>query len=526
MDLATILEGFGPMSSIARRLLDSLSGLGRRGALLLGLLLVCPVGLLVILRTIPELDLALESPSFHVVVVSAIAACALVVGLATAMVAARVRLPAPVLLALGCVLVGLLMLGHGLTTPGVLGRPMNMWVGRFPVLAIAGFALCLAAATGAENPIARLVARAPRLSLVLSVVTLAVACLIIIVSPTVVWGTRPFPLESQVRSVLLAASGLALLATGGVHWRRWRLGRDRIELSFVLACWLAMASILSLELGRFWRISWWDYHAYLLAGFGAAVLAVAAQYRRSRSFEGALESLTLSDPMQHIARGHPEALHALVGAVEAKDPYTHGHSARVADLSTRIGLRLGLDPDSLRGLNQGALLHDVGKISVPDQVLNKPDRLTPEEWTSIQSHPVVGWELANKARSLKHAMTAIRHHHERWDGSGYPDRLTREDIPLAGRIVAVADVWDALTSDRAYREAWPLDKALTHIAGASGTLFDPLCVEAFLDLVAERGLSSERGTPDLQSLAEAAAACHPRQSRVLTPRSTRRTRVG
>jgi hypothetical protein len=104
--------------------------------------------------------------------------------------------------------------------------------------------------------------------------------------------------------------------------------------------------------------------------------------------------------------------------------------------------------------------------------------------------------------------------------------LTGDDIPLAGRIVAVADVWDALTSDRAYREAWPLDKALTHIAGASGTLFDPLCVEAFFDLVAERGLWPDRGTPDLEALAEAAAACHPGPNRASAPRSTPHTRVG
>jgi HD-GYP domain-containing protein (c-di-GMP phosphodiesterase class II) len=105
----------------------------------------------------------------------------------------------------------------------------------------------------------------------------------------------------------------------------------------------------------------------------------------------------------------------------------------------------------------------------------------------------------------------IRHHHERWDGSGYPDRMAGEDIPLPARIAAVADVWDALTSDRAYRPAWPPDKALAHIAAASGTLFDPSCVDAFVDLVAERSLWPERTTLDPEALLAAAERCHPRR---------------
>ena len=136
--------------------------------------------------------------------------------------------------------------------------------------------------------------------------------------------------------------------------------------------------------------------------------------------------------MEQVAHGQPDALHALIGAVEAKDPYTHGHSARVADLSTRIGLRLALEPDAVRGLHQGAFLHDVGKISVPDQILNKPGDLDPDEWEQIQRHPEVGWDLVSRADSLRGALSAIRHHHERWDGTGYPDRLGGTDIPLPG----------------------------------------------------------------------------------------------
>ena len=212
-----------------------------------------------------------------------------------------------------------------------------------------------------------------------------------------------------------------------------------------------------------------------------------------------------------MARRQPDALHALIAAVEVKDPYTHGHSARVADLSTRIAFTLSLSPEAVRGLHQGAFLHDVGKIGVPDHVLNKEGSLDDQEWELIRRHPEVGWELVSRADSLRGALSAIRNHHERWDGSGYPDRLAQRDIPLPGRIVAVADVWDALTSDRAYRPAWALDRAMAHIAAGSGSLFDPECVEAFLHLMEQEGLAAERTSLDRAAL-ETDGACHDESS--------------
>ena len=487
--------------------------LDRRGMLLLVVLLVVPAIALVVGRSIPALDPILESVVFHIYVVSAIAACALFVALVTATFAVRDGRAAPVLLALGCVAVGFMMLGHGLTTPGIFGRPMNMWVARLPVLALATFAGCLAAAARPDGVVSRFVARSPRVALLFPAASIALVSTAIAIQPTMLWGSAPVPGEDAIKTVLLVASAITLLVVGGVHWRRWQLGRNRIELALVLASWLTMSALLSLAYGTFWRLSWWDYHLYLLAGFAAAAWAVVAGYRGSRTLEGAVGGMTVRDPLEQVAHGQPDALHALIGAVEAKDPYTHGHSVRVAELSTRIGLLLALEPDAVRGLHQGAFLHDVGKISVPDQVLNKPGELNAEEWEQIQRHPEIGWDLVSRADSLRGALSAIRHHHERWDGTGYPDRLAGADIPLSGRIVAVADVWDALTSDRAYRPAWDLDRAVSHLAAASGTLFDPACVEAFLDVVAEMGLVPERTRADLDALAGAAADCHPVERR-------------
>jgi hypothetical protein len=504
-------------------------GLGRGGVLLLAGLLAGPALMLFAARSVPALDPVFESARFHIVVVSAIAGCALLVALATAVAASDDGRPTPILLALGCVCVGVLMLAHGLTTPGILGRPTNLWVGRLGTLALAGFAGFLGAAAWDAGPVARAVARRPRAALVVPIVVLGVGAATVVAFPTALSGTRPLPAEDRIRSLVQGASIVALLLTGGTHWRRWRLGRDRIELSLVLASWLAMSAILSLGFGELWRLSWWDYHLYLLAGFASCSWAVVTGYRRSRSLRGALAGVTVRDPLEQLARGHPEALDALIGAVEAKDPYTHGHSGRVAELSARMGLRLGLTPEALRGLHQGAFLHDVGKIGVPDRVLNKPGELTGDEWALIERHPAAGWDLASRARSLRGSLTAIRHHHERWDGSGYPDGLAGADIPIAGRIVAVADVWDALTSERAYRPAWSLDRALSHIVAAREILFDPTCVDAFLDALREAGVDAERTRPNLDALAAAGSDCHPapeRRRRQVRPRTEASERAG
>ena len=483
--------------------------IGWGGISVLALLLVVPTLLTLTLRRIPRIDLLFESVTFHLVVVTAIASCALVVAAFTAVVAARGRRPEPVLLAMACVSIGFLMLAHGLTTPGVANRPMNLWVARAPTLAVAFFALFLIAAmAGKTSRLKQLVSRYPKGSLAVVTGGLALFTLVIVVRPTALSGDRPFPGESTMSHAILFAAAIGLLFAGGVHWRRWRLGGDRIQFALVLACWLSVDAMVSMEAGHLWRLSWWDYHAYLLTGFAAAAWAVAAQAKRSQSIEQAVSGISVTDTMADIERGHPEALHALTAAVEAKDRYTHGHSKRVAEISTRMGLRIGLDPDKLRGLARGALLHDIGKIGVPDQVLNKPGTLDDEEWAWIQAHPVVGWEMASRVPSLRDALSAVRHHHERWDGTGYPDHLQAKAIPISARIAAVADVWDALTSDRAYRTAWSPERALDHIVASRGVLFDPLCVEALIDVMAEQGLGPGQVVANTAALMAAGAACH------------------
>ena len=480
----------------------------RVGSVVVLLALLAPPGSLMLLHTVPALDLLLHSASAHLAVVSAISACALLVAAAAAAAAGRSHDGGLVLLAFGCLTVGFLMLGHGLLTPGIAGRPPNLWVGRLPVVAIAAFAACLWAAAWPERPPATWAGRHPRATLAAGGAALALTMGLILLWPTSGPAGRPLPGEAGLRPVVVLVAVLALVAVGAVHWQRWRLGLDTMQLALVVACLLAAGALLSLQLGTPWRLSWWDYHAFLLAGFAAAVHAILTGYRRTRTLHQVLDGVFTNDPMVHISRGYSETLRALIGAVEARDAHTHGHSARVAELSVHIGLRLGLRPAALRALAEGAYLHDVGKVGIPDHILNKPGPLTDEERTWIQQHPIVGYDIVGRAPSLRDALSVIRQHHERYDGFGYPDGLAGEQISLAARIVAVADVWDALTSDRAYRPAWPADRALAHLEAGRGAHFDPRCLDAFLALMAEHGhhRPHDRGDP---AVADAAAeACH------------------
>jgi HD-GYP domain-containing protein (c-di-GMP phosphodiesterase class II) len=170
---------------------------------------------------------------------------------------------------------------------------------------------------------------------------------------------------------------------------------------------------------------------------------------------------------------------SLVTALDSKDAYTRGHSERVALFSKRIAEKLGYDESSAERLYLSGLLHDVGKIGVSDAVLRKPDKLTPEEFAEIKRHPDEGWAILRDLEQMRYVLPGVLHHHEQVDGSGYPDGLAGNDIPLDARIMAVADAYDAMTSDRAYRAGMPHEKALSILGQGSGTQWDAGVVEAF-----------------------------------------------
>ena len=189
---------------------------------------------------------------------------------------------------------------------------------------------------------------------------------------------------------------------------------------------------------------------------------------------------------QQLTRSYAATVRALSNAVEARDAYTGRHAERVAAYGIEIGRVLGMDGLDRPEIEFGFLLHDIGKVAVPDAILYKPGRLTGEERALMARHPEVGAEILAGIEFLADAAKVVRCHHERWDGTGYPDGLAGEEIPLVARVFAVADVIDALTTDRPYRLGLPLDEARAMISGASGAHFDPDVVAAFESITDER----------------------------------------
>jgi len=174
------------------------------------------------------------------------------------------------------------------------------------------------------------------------------------------------------------------------------------------------------------------------------------------------------------------SMRALSSAIDAKDPYTHGHSERVCDYALMIGDELGINNDEKTSLELAALLHDIGKIGVPERVLHKQGKLTEEEWVEMKKHPTIGADMLSSIKQLEKIIPGIRHHQERYDGQGYPSRLFGDTIPFYARIIAVADTFDAMTSNRPYRSKLPLTMAVKEIEMFRGSQFDPDCANAFI----------------------------------------------
>jgi putative nucleotidyltransferase with HDIG domain len=198
--------------------------------------------------------------------------------------------------------------------------------------------------------------------------------------------------------------------------------------------------------------------------------------RRER--ENLLET-TVAERTDELANAYRATLTALTSALEARDTETHGHSGRVVRFSVRLGQALGLAPEKMSALEYGSLLHDIGKIGVPDYVLRKPDKLTESEWETMRKHPQHGAQILKGIPFLEGARRVVEQHHEKWDGSGYPRGLRGEQIDLNARIFAVADAFDAITNDRCYRKARPYESACDELQRNAGTQFDPQIVAAF-----------------------------------------------
>ena len=233
---------------------------------------------------------------------------------------------------------------------------------------------------------------------------------------------------------------------------------------------------------------------------------LAAAYRRlNAAYQQTLRyAADVRKLYQQVQRAIYQSLLGLANALEAKDPYTRGHSERVGTASRTLALALGLPPYEAEAIGRAGLLHDIGKIGVPEAVLRKPGGLDDDEWALMRKHPLIGAQIVAPFEFFGGGALTIRHHHERCDGSGYPDGLAGDAIPIGARIVAVADVCDALTSDRPYRAALPHDAALDYLARQAGRTLDARAVTAFLGLARE----IPSANPHVGARPALSATCH------------------
>lgn len=186
---------------------------------------------------------------------------------------------------------------------------------------------------------------------------------------------------------------------------------------------------------------------------------------------------------EELEKAYLESIETLRYTVEAKDTYTRGHSDRVSELSVLIGKKVNLSEEDLRTMQIGGLFHDIGKIGVPDSILLKESKLTDDEYSEIKNHPSIGAHILSTATIFKNMIPIVKHHHERYDGSGYPGRLKGDEIPYLARIAAIADSFDAMTSRRTYRDSLPIETVIAEFERCKGTQFDPELTDAFLDIL-------------------------------------------
>src|ERR1700728_2212804 len=338
--------------------------------------------------------------------------------------------------------------------------------------------------------------------------TLLIGCTATLVQS--VWQTRnrldPIKILFNVAGMMANASALTYIT---YHWLAQRYGANKpillmvAALVFFFANTLPISIVISLTEGKSSRKVWsecyfWSFPYYLVgaaavglvgivnrsAGWETSLLVLPLIYWVYRSYRLYLGRLEAEKERVEVEKRHVEqiaslnmrTIEALALAIEAKDHTTHTHLQRVRTYAVEIAKEIGLSPDEIEALRAADLLHDIGKLAVTENIINKPGRLTPEEFEKMKVHPLVGAEILDRVAFPYPVAPIVRSHHERWDGSGYPAGLAGAEIPIGARILAVVDCLDALASDRQYRPAIPLDQAMSQVKERSGTWFDPTIV--------------------------------------------------
>ncbi len=494
---------------------------------------VAPIVVFLLLQRRAIVDPTWTVPDFHFFVVSLISLIALFMAGLLVIAAGQLKDARVIFLSLAFLAIAGIFAVHGLTTPNALFEGTNPWVGFSARLSLLSGSIFFALSTlDHHRVIKRLIVQRQGMLTVGVLVGLSLYAAVALVDAGrggMAGGVEPATpaveayegydgvsgraladrvslnasderfefLQSERLALATTIVSLILFGVMTLHYGRLYL---RFPTPLLLAVALSSAFLLqaqiSMSTADLWQASWWEYHVLMLSAFIVVVVGLAMEYKHSGSLDGVVSGLLVRNTIDQLQRGYTDVIVALVNAVEAKDIYTRGHTQRVTDLAIQIGAEMRLAPDRLRALSQAAMLHDIGKIGVPDSILNKTGPLTDAEFDIVKQHPVRGHAIIKEVRSLRSALGGIRHHHERLDGSGYPDGLVGDEIPLEARIIAVADVFDALTSVRSYRDAWPVDRALRSIQADAGVGLDSGCVAALGRLLAREERTARHADRD------------------------------
>lgn len=471
-----------------------------------------PLGVLWLLRSDPVLDESRRAPESHFWVVSIAALTGVAIGIIVARAARDHRDARVFLVALGMMSISAIFLLHALSTES---RFLNQGLAGFiwsPPLCLAlgavFFALSSIRWKDAIND--WLVLNQGRLLVGWLAVLACYAVTVALFPNVLIEGlglttnrsggytvTGEGGLADDVLIVTLVVA-LVCYAAGAVRYYLQYRRRQSVLMKAIITGMLLFAEADAImAFSDAWRLSWWLYHVVMALAFTIVGYGLLVQYSKRGSVHGLFEDIFLREQLEKMDRDYTGVIVALINSLEAKDKYTKGHSARVAQYALIIGREMGYGEQELQRLEQAALLHDIGKLAMPDAILHKPSGLTAEEFSVIQNHPVRGCVILRSVDSLQDKVPGVLHHHEWFDGSGYPDQLSGEDIPLDARVIAVADVFDAITSLRAYRKPITHQEALAHLAREAGTHLDADCVGKFIAGLARDPIEVTDFTPQL-----------------------------
>ncbi|MEK4251626.1 HD-GYP domain-containing protein [Paenibacillus sp. FSL W7-1287] len=448
----------------------------------LGLAMIIPIIIYYWLQQLPFNHDTIKHSSF-IYMIGMVALLAIIISVVIGVVAHQIRNIKVLFVSLAYASIGGMLILHGLSIPrlGAVSE-QHFYLYAQLALVLSSCWLWLSSLSADHMLVRYLIKHRKKL--------MPISCAAMVVVGLVIWIAESN--EGNVilfhdHTIRLTTLIILLLNTWTVyrHLITYMASRFSIQLAIVYSTgWLNTAQVVLATTSPN-GIGWWVHHILLFLSMMVLMIVIVNEYSNNESLKDLVKQLYRADPDRWIQTYMTQSVSELVKKTEAKDAYTAGHNYRVTVYALKLGEEMGLSSSQLKSIAQGGLVHDVGKIFIPDYVLNKPGKLTDDERRLIEKHPLDGYNMCRQIGFMIEELAIIRSHHEKWNGTGYPDKLSGESIPLVARVTAIADVFDALTSSRSYRRAMSLEKAMSIINEESGEHFDPRCVEAWKKLIDE-----------------------------------------